>query len=353
MVRVFSWLPCLIDLSTAKSEISQAISRIIWMVLLSIYFCFTDHINDLQYTIVSYITISSLWFLWVKYDPCVGWRKYASVSLDQFLITLGLWYIGPLHTGVFLLYFWVILGNGYRFGSKLAWIASGIALVGIVSMIIFAPLWHAQLSHSAEIAVVFLLVTGFTYKILANLEDETGQRVALGIQVNTFTDRVMRDSLTGLCNREFVDKWLAKKKKKNSRVSILFLDLDKFKQFNDEYGHHVGDQVLINISKRLSNCVRENDVVCRYAGDEFIILLDDEDPETIKEIGHRITTALNQSVELEDGQRLTVTASIGVAIMGIHGNTPAEALRNADAAMYMAKRQGRNRMAWFEEKVKG
>lgn len=347
---LFSWIG---DLITEKSEQSQAMARLLWMILLSIYFCFTDHILELAYSIASYVVISALWYLWTKYDPNQPWRKYASLVLDQFLVTLGLWYLGPEHMGVFLLYFWVIIGNGYRFGSKLAWISSGVALWGIISMILFSPYWEGQLSHAIEIVVAFILVTGFTYKVLSRLEDESIQRQVYELKAHRYEGRVMKDSLTGLCNRDYVNDWLKKKRKANSRVTIMFLDLDNFKKFNDDYGHHVGDQVLINISKRLMNCIRSDDVVCRYAGDEFIVLINDEDPDTISEIGKRITNSLNQSVELDDGQRLTVTGSIGVAVMGIHGDTPAETLRNADAAMYMAKRQGRNRVSWFEEKVKG
>ncbi len=350
---ILSGLHKLVEITTEKDELSQAFARVLWLAFLSVYFCFTDHIAELTFTVVSYVVVSVLWYAWVRIDPDRSWRKYASLCTDQFLITWGLWHLGPLHIGIFLLYFWVIIGNGYRYGSKLAWLSSGVALLGITIMIFFSPDWREQMSHAAEIVVAFALVTGFTYKILSRLEDEIVQRQEFEVKANRAEGKAKQDSLTGLCNRDFVNDWLEKKYRANSRVTILFLDLDNFKEFNDNYGHHVGDQVLINISKRLTNCIRDDDVVCRYAGDEFVILLNDEDPDTIKEIGRRVRSALNQSVELEDGQRLTVTASIGVAVMGIHGFTPTTTLRNADAAMYMAKRQGRNRMAWFEEKVKG
>ena len=338
---------------TEKSEISQSFTRLIVVTIVLLDFLLHSHYTQLIYIAFAYLIASSVWHYWIKLDPLVQWRKYASLVFDQVVITTGLWIGGPTDVGLLFLYCWVIIGYGYRFGSYFVLYGGGVAFVGVSSLVLFSGAWTLLHHHAVELVIIFTLVTLFKYRILNNLEDETHKAEVYQAKAAQFENKSNRDSLTKLCNREYAENWLMEKHKSNSRVSILFLDLDNFKEFNDDYGHHVGDQVLINISKRLENSIRVDDIVCRYAGDEFIILVNDEDEDTITEIGDRITEALNQAVELEDGQRLTVTASIGVAIMGIDGDGPTNTLKNADAAMYMAKRKGRNRVAWYKEKVKG
>ncbi len=343
------------DYLTKKTEYSQSISRVFVSSVYLVYLLLTQFEQGSQviYVVATYGIISYLWLAWVIQIPELTIRRNLSLFGDQLAITTVLWVVGPFHPGILFMYCWLAIDYGYRYGSPYVLRAGTVSLLGFMVLLYAAPQWAILIDLPVETLVIFLTLTWYKRKILLNLEFESQQRNIYQEKAKQAEERVLRDDLTGLCNRSYAEDWLKKKHRKNSRVSILFLDLDEFKKFNDNFGHDVGDQVLINISKRLNNCVRDGDVVCRYAGDEFIILLDDENPDTIKQIGKRITRALNQAVQIETGQRLTVTGSIGIAVMGIHGDTPAEAIRNADAAMYMAKRQGRNRMAWFEEKVRG
>jgi diguanylate cyclase (GGDEF)-like protein len=338
---------------TGKTEESQSLTRIILLHLLTIYYFFTDDHTILLFLGAGYLLFSVGWGIWVHLKPCVPLRKYISLVLDLCVTFGGLWVAGPHHTGLFLLFCWVVLGYGYRYGANYVLYGGILGFVLIVQLLIFNPIWAETYSHIVEFLFIYSLVMVFKYQILFNLEEEIQKRTISEIKVKSIQDKIMKDSLTGLANREYAEMWLQKKHKDNTRVGVLFLDLDRFKDFNDNYGHLIGDKVLINISKRLNNCIRENDMVCRFAGDEFIILINDEDTDAINEVAQRVVASLNQSVEIQTGERLTVTGSVGIAILGIHGNTPTDVLRNADAAMYMAKRKGRNRIAWFEEKVKG
>ncbi len=351
-MKNITWISSVLDVITKKTEYSQALARFFLLLALTVYYTFAAHHDELLYISMGYLGFAAVWFGWVKYVPKLNLRKYFSLIFDIFAISVALYYSGPEHLGVFLLFSWVILGYGYRYGATFVIYASVLSGIFLLNVLMFSPSWTSHMPHTFEILFVFFLVMLFKYRIVSNLEAETKARTKYQRRAYRYENKAMRDTLTNLCNREYAVSWLSHKVKHNSRVGVLFLDLDNFKEFNDNYGHHVGDNVLINISKRLVNCVREQDVVCRYAGDEFIILVNDEDEDTINEIANRVTESLNKSVELDDGQRLTVTASIGISLLGIHGHTPTEVLRHADTAMYLAKRKGRNRVAWYEEKVK-
>jgi diguanylate cyclase (GGDEF)-like protein len=151
-----------------------------------------------------------------------------------------------------------------------------------------------------------------------------------------------RDALTGLPGRDFLFARLAMhlqgERSADWKFAVLFIDLNNFKQVNDEYGHLIGDRVLREAAARLSECVREGDYVVRYGGDEFVVLLegvagrDDIDP-----IIFRIHDALARPIVLPEGE-VTLSLSIGVAESSPAHQTPEDVLQDADRAMYAAKR---------------
>lgn len=150
------------------------------------------------------------------------------------------------------------------------------------------------------------------------------------------------DQLTNLPNRAlFLDRLhtaLARAHRGHSQLAILYLDLDKFKQVNDTYGHITGDHLLQEVALRLTNCIRESDTVGRLGGDEFIILLDEitqrEDTDLIRA---KIITTLSKPYQLAK-TTLHITPSIGVAVYPENGTDGNELIRYADDAMYQAKR---------------
>jgi diguanylate cyclase (GGDEF)-like protein/PAS domain S-box-containing protein len=160
------------------------------------------------------------------------------------------------------------------------------------------------------------------------------------------------DSLTGLPNRAlFFDRLtqaIAHARRERCYVAVMFLDLDHFKAVNDRFGHDIGDRLLCGIAGRLSACVRHSDTVARLAGDEFTVILPDlTDPEAAGRIADKMLAGLTEPFDLS-GQRITVTASIGIAI---HPRDAADAealLARADQAAYAAKRQGRNARLYYD-----
>lgn len=151
----------------------------------------------------------------------------------------------------------------------------------------------------------------------------------------------MFDQLTGLPNRRlFHDRFqqvLARAKRNQESFAVLYLDLDKFKQANDHFGHEAGDRILRQTAQRLSNCLRDTDTVARMGGDEFVMILDRIDKKDVDEVVTKIRAELAQPYQLDDTM-LGLTASIGVACFPEHGETQMALMQKADADMYHAKR---------------
>jgi len=157
------------------------------------------------------------------------------------------------------------------------------------------------------------------------------------------------DVLTNLPNRAlFSDRLrqaIAKARRDKTRLALMFIDLDRFKPVNDQLGHQVGDLLLQEVARRLLDCVRrESDTVARIGGDEFVVMLPDiETVQAATLVAEKILAALNQSFEI-GGHQIHISSSIGIAIFPEHGQDENHLLQSADAAMYLAKENGRNRV---------
>jgi diguanylate cyclase (GGDEF)-like protein len=167
--------------------------------------------------------------------------------------------------------------------------------------------------------------------------------------------RASTDGLTGLPNKRAVTDTLkrmfAQAASERSPLALLMLDLDHFKQVNDQRGHAVGDQVLANVGAVMRNAMRSRDFAGRNGGEEFAILLPDTEVESALRMAERVRAAIAE-MSLP-GTDVTVTVSVGVAGYPEHASTPDRLARLADAALYLAKRQGRNRVELAEPSVVG
>lgn len=149
------------------------------------------------------------------------------------------------------------------------------------------------------------------------------------------------DTLTGLPNRDLLfdrlDRALVQAARRQGHVAVLMFDLDDFKLVNDRFGHGVGDQLLQGVARRLESATRGADTVCRYGGDEFVILLPEADGrQGTLVVAQKIHASLAAAFVL-DGHSITVSASIGIALYPLDGIAPAHLLKRADMAMYGAK----------------
>ncbi|MBS1191730.1 MAG: hypothetical protein H6R10_3522 [Rhodocyclaceae bacterium] len=163
------------------------------------------------------------------------------------------------------------------------------------------------------------------------------------------------DPLTGRPNRLLfharVTHALDRARRENTRIAVLFIDLDRFKQVNDTLGHGIGDRLLVETAARLESCVRQEDTVARLGGDEFTVLLEPlHQPADAARVAEKIVHALGQPFHL-DGHPVTTGGSVGVSIYPEHGRDLGTLLHSADEAMYRAKQLGRGNYQFYSEEM--
>ncbi len=190
--------------------------------------------------------------------------------------------------------------------------------------------------------------------ILVALAEHASLALTDAKTVGAMVHQALHDGLTGLPNRAlFLDRLghaLARRTGVGSgEVSILFCDLDRFKAINDSLGHHAGDELLVEVARRIGSCLRGGDTAARLGGDEFVVLLEDvRSTDEAVAVAERITGALRPPFAVGD-REVAVSASIGIVL----GHAAAEELlRNADVAMYRAKAQGSGRFAVFDASMR-
>ncbi len=218
--------------------------------------------------------------------------------------------------------------------------------------------WNAE--HSLALLLVVLVVTVVslcalilmrrrikqqTATIRAQLEETHSLKEAAEFQAN-------HDSLTGLYNRrailDFLEREFVLAARTGSCTGIIMLDLDRFKQINDTYGHAAGDDVLKESVKRILGAVRATDWVGRYGGEEFLIVLPECDREDTKACAERIRLAIADGAIAAQGARIAVTASLGVTVATRSAQDSQEAISTADRALYESKHSGRNRTTFHD-----
>jgi diguanylate cyclase len=169
----------------------------------------------------------------------------------------------------------------------------------------------------------------------------------LQAELTQLSETVRVDQLTGVLNRrgfdEAIVKEISRSKRNDSKLSIAFLDIDNFKKLNDSFGHHVGDEALQLLAKTIQSTIRPTDVVSRFGGEEFVILLPDTDIEQAVSTVMRLQRALTKQFFMANNERQLITFSAGVALFNKH-ETDAAVLSRADQAMYLAKKSGKNRV---------
>lgn len=197
------------------------------------------------------------------------------------------------------------------------------------------------------------------------MKDAAGERIGFRGIVRDVSERKRNeerirylanyDSLTGLLNRAlFRDRLshaMERARRQDANVAVLFIDLDRFKSVNDTLGHSVGDELLRETARRITGCLRESDTVARLGGDEFVVMLEDvRVPERVDTVAKRILKALARPA-IVAGKEVFSSASIGITVYPCDAFDVDGLLRNADAAMYLAKDRGRNNYQFFTSEM--
>lgn len=185
--------------------------------------------------------------------------------------------------------------------------------------------------------------------LLLKLVDQAALAIERSSLYQKMSDLATTDDLTRLYNFRFLDQTLDIEIKRCQRygscISLIFLDMDHFKLVNDQYGHLMGSQVLVEVSHILRKSLREVDIIARYGGDEFVVVLPETNVETSSRIAHRVRNAIRTHEFLKrEGLSIHLSASFGIAGFPEHAKNKTDLIRLADQAMYKAKVMGRDKI---------
>jgi len=181
------------------------------------------------------------------------------------------------------------------------------------------------------------------------VSDHLGLALAKLKLQETLQNLSVRDPLTGLFNRRYMEesmeRELLRAERQGKQVGVIMVDIDHFKRFNDTFGHDGGDALLRELSKFLQQHVRGSDIVCRYGGEEFTLIL----PEASLEVTHQRAKQIRETVKdlrIHQGQKVLdpISLSLGLAVFPVHGTNHRAILQAADVALYRAKETGRDRV---------
>ena len=219
----------------------------------------------------------------------------------------------------------------------------GVQLLLTVLTLLLTSLWMIVARRRRQLINSLSLTQANNARLIGQIGDEKEAAYRLATH----------DKLTGLPNRmlfaEVANRYIGRAQRQRGRFAVMFIDLDRFKPINDTYGHKAGDQVLVEISRRLQDCIRHADVVSRYGGDEFVALVSDlRAGQDASGIAEKIIESLSRPLAGIAGTDLKVTPSIGISFYPDDADSIDSLVRQADAAMYQAKGGGRATYAFAD-----
>jgi diguanylate cyclase (GGDEF)-like protein len=349
--------------STIDEEYSQALAR---MALSSVAFAVclgswfrTDasaHVTLVTSAAVgTYCVFAAAWILLLKRWPGrFPSRRVAVILCDVGITTFGTHMLGALGASFYPLYLWIIVGNGIRYGPRHLYVAMATGLLGFGGVVAQSSYWQQQLPMGVSLWTGLLVLPLFYLSVIRRMHGLNAQLVAERTELlrtrEQLNELATRDGLTGLFNRRTVldrlNTELERSRRLKEPLAIVMADLDHFKQVNDTYGHQAGDAVLKEVSARILAGIRPYDFAGRYGGEEFIVVLPGVSGPLAMQCANRLREAICRSpVRVSDGTGLTITCSFGLMSLSNSGvPTSEDLIRQADAALYVAKRQGRNRV---------
>ncbi len=194
-------------------------------------------------------------------------------------------------------------------------------------------------------------------QVLSQLNSEQINRLFAKLRAHhqELSQLARQDALTQLPNRYYFEmsmkRLLAQALRHHYQVAVLYIDLDGFKQANDQYGHQVGDQVLIEVSNHIRQLIRDEDLIARLGGDEFILVLPRVEHKTnAGRVARKLIDSIS-TITISDYPDLNISACVGIAIFPLAANTVVELIQCADTALYAAKKQGHSKFAFYTDEV--
>ena len=322
---------------------AQYMTRYLFWGLGLLYFNLGDMLSDgawiglgaINAFFAAYVTLVSLLLWHARRHPIAPWRWRAAMWVDLCAVSVAVLVDSAIVSPGFLVYLVVIFGNGMRYGLRFfAEAAIGSFVLVLLTIVARLPDYLSALSPSVAFFMLFGgIIVVYAYALTAGLERAKRQ---LEIERSV-------DMLTGLLNRralyERAEDLFRDHERHRTPLVVLFADLDRFKNVNDTHGHHVGDRVLAEVARVISDAVRASDVVARFGGDEFILMLPETDLDRAGTVAERLQRVISG---WSGGHAIDLSLSIGLAEAPQHGGDLKSMLEHVDQAMYQSKlRHGR------------
>jgi diguanylate cyclase (GGDEF)-like protein len=330
--------------------ISRTVAEIEWLllVLVLLYQVFSQT-GDIAHTAIAMALFLYAAFIMTFhyanfYTQVSRWKIAIETWGMIAFITCVLWFTGKLESPLVNTYLLVIITSALALGrittlTELALIAACFLLLGSSSVEELVSLSHigAMIAQFAPLMLVAYITTMFSSDIRYGLS-----KAKLVAET---------DELTNLLNRRgfaiLAAKLLGQTARYNRELSVLMIDSDNLKQVNDKYGHKAGDQLLMTLVKVIQGQLRETDVLARYGGDEFVVLLPEAGATGAFEVAERIRSSVARTSLNFDSKSTGLTVSMGIATYPFDGRTLDALVDNADKAMYKAKMKGRDQVHTF------
>lgn len=330
---------------------SRSIAEIEWLLLILVVLYYVSpeaQINSPFAMVVSMIayTLFILSFRYLNfYTQQSRWKMAVENWVMIAFISWTLLQTGGVNSPLLNLYLLVIISSAITLGKITTLLQLG--LIASFYVYLAAPIYTASsfsLIDFSEVMTLFspfLLITYITTMLAAD--------VHYGRQMFKFLSET--DEMTGLLNKRSFSTVLIKAetlaKRYSHPMSVMMIDADNLKQVNDKYGHKAGDRLIMTLSDIIRDCLRISDVIARYGGDEFVVLLPQATEEKAFEAGNRIKMAVENSSFDIDGNRVNTTVSIGIASYPINAENMDELIEKADKSLYQSKKSGRNQVSHY------
>ncbi len=324
------------------SEHGQALVRVAIVSVVAIYFLsdyFASNIGDManlqlaRLTMKLSLLVSSSIFLFILLRPAKSVaRRITGMVHDVAAISTSIYLGESAGAAIAVIYLWITLGNGFRYGVRYLYICAALSVAGFLVAYASSDYWQSHNTLSVNILLTMIVVPPYVGSLLKSLhaaKDRLQQRASF-------------DGLTGLLTRDEMETAAASLfANDHSGHIMLYCDLDHFKEVNDVAGHAAGDKLLVDVARIVRDAVRSDDLSGRLGGDEFCVLLCNCSLAGGQEIAEKIRRGIGNYRLAWGTQYYSVGVSIGVAPTSAV-NDPESLFRLADAACYAAKNAGRN-----------
>lgn len=331
--------------------VSRTVAEIEWLllVLVLLYQVFSKTADDAQTAIAMALFLYAAFIMSFHYANFYTRISRWKIAIETWgmiaFITCVLWFTGRLESPLINTYLLVIITSALALGrlttlAELCLIGACFLLLGNVAGV------HELLSLSHIGAIVaqfapFILVAYITTMFSSDIR----------YGLNKAKLVAETDELTGLLNRRgfaiVASKMLGQSARHNRELSVLMIDSDNLKQINDKHGHKAGDNLLMMLVRIIQGQLRETDILTRYGGDEFVVLLPEAGATGAFEVAERIRESISRTTLDLEGNSARLTVSMGIATYPLDGRTLDALVDNADKAMYKAKIQGRDQVSTF------